>query len=164
MKRKSTAYRIVQAFILVLIVMLLPTAVWAQETTLTTVVPSSHTLHIELTGEGTIIIDGVAYTKTADISIQRQSRPEITLQIADGYKIKFVLWGREDVTAAFQTGKWTAPEVLEDTELTVEFEGLSDIPQAGDHRLLDFWVLLMLLSAGLFILLLVAQKRRNRCT
>ena len=164
MKRKLTACRIVQAFILVLIVMLLPITVWAQETTLTTVVPSSHTLHIEVTGDGTITIDGVAYTQTADVQVWRQHRPEISLQIADGYKIKTVLWDGDDVTAAFQSGKWTAPEILEDAVLTVVFEGPSDIPQTGDHRPLDFWVLLMFLSAGLFGLLMASKKRRNRCT
>ena len=164
MKRKSTACRIVQAFILVLIVMLLPITVWAQETTLTTTIPSSHTLHMEVTGNGTIKVDGVAYTTTADIQIQRQCRPEISLQITEGQKIKSVLWDGDDVTAAFQSGKWTAPEILEDAVLTVVFEGPSDIPQTGDHRPLDFWVLLMFLSAGLFGLLMASQKRRNRCT
>lgn len=163
MKRKLTACRIVQAFILVLVVILLPITVWAQETTLTTTIPSSHTLHMEVTGNGTIKVDGVAYTKTASLQVQRQHRPEISVLAADG-KIKTVLWDGDDVTAAFQSGKWTAPEILEDAVLTVVFEGPSDIPQTGDHRSLDFWVLLMFLSAGLFGLFLTALKRRNRCT
>ena len=163
MKRKLTACRIVQAFILVLIVMLLPITVWAQETTLTTTIPSSHTLHMEVTGNGTIKVDGVAYTKTASLQVQRQHRPEISVLAADG-KIKTVLWDGDDVTAAFQSGKWTAPEILEDAVLQVVFEGPSDIPQTGDHRPLDFWVLLMFLSAGLSGLLMASQKRRNRCT
>lgn len=74
MTKESTACRIVQALFLAIIVMLLPVTVWAQETTLTTVVPSSHTLHIEVTGEGTILVDGVAYIKTVDISVQRQQK------------------------------------------------------------------------------------------
>ena len=161
MKKKSTAYRIVQASILVMIVMLLPVTVWAQETTLTTVVPSSHILHIELTGEGTIIVDGVAYTKAASLQVKRQSRPEIALQIADGYKIKSVLWGNEDVTAAFQDGKWTAPEVLEDAALTVTFEKISNTPQTGDPFRPELWFGLLTLSMlGLVICLL---KRKKTC-
>lgn len=164
MKRKSTACRIAQVVFLALMIMLLSVTVWAQETTLTTTIPSSHTLHMEVTGNGTIKVDGVAYTKTASLQVQRQHRPEISVLAADGSKIKTVLWGSEDVTAAFQSGKWTAPEILEDAVLTVVFEGPSDIPQTGDHRPLDFWVLLMFLSAGLFGLLMASQKRRNRCT
>ena len=159
MKRRSTACRIVQALFLAAIVMLLPVAVWAQETTLTTVIPSSHTLHIELTGEGTIIVDGVAYAKTADIQVQRQSRPEIALQIADGYKIKYILWGSEDVTTAIQNGKWTAPEITEDAVLTVTFEKISNTPQTGDTFHLELWLGLLSFSMlGLAVCLLKYKK------
>ncbi|MBE6981730.1 MAG: hypothetical protein E7437_05345 [Ruminococcaceae bacterium] len=132
MRRKSTACRIVPALFLVAIVMLLHVTVWAQETTLTTVVPSSHTLHIEVTGNGTIVVDEVAYTKTADVQVQRQHRPEVSIQAANDSKIKTVLWGSEDITAAFQDGKWIAPEITENAVLTVTFEKISSTPQTGD--------------------------------
>ena len=70
MKRRSTAYQIVRLLFLVLIIALLPVSVWAQETTLTANVPSVHTLHIELTGNGRIVVDGVPYEKTADTIIE----------------------------------------------------------------------------------------------
>ena len=159
MKRKPTAYRIVQAFILILIVMLLPITVWAQETTLTAVVPSSHTLHIELTGEGTIVVDGVAYTKTADVQIQRQSQPKIAVQIADGYKIKSVFWGSEDVTTAIQNGKWTAPEITEDAVLTVTLERVGSVPATGDTVHFGLWLTILMFSLfGLTICLLRSKK------
>ena len=129
MTSKNTACKLITALILVAIVMLLPVTVWAQETTLTTVVPSSHTLHLELSGEGAIVVDGVAYTQSADIQIQRKSRPEISLQITDGNKVKSVLWGDEDITEAIRKGSWTMPEVTEDVVLTVTFEKTSSTPQ-----------------------------------
>ena len=146
MKRKSTACRIVPALFLAAIVMLLPVTVWAQETTLTTVVPSSHTLHIELTGEGTIVVDGVAYTQSADIQIQRKSRPEISLQITDGNKVKSALWGSEDITEAIRKGSWTMPEVIEDVSLSVTFEKTSSTPQTGDASRPDLWFIIAALS------------------
>lgn len=159
MKRRSTAYRIVPALFLAAIVMLLPVTVWAQETTLTTVVPSSHTLHIELTGEGTIIVDGVAYTKSADIQIQRQSKPEISLQAANGYTIKAILWGSENVTETFRNGKWTAPEITEDAVLTVTFEKISSPPQTGDTFHPELWFALLIFSMfGLTVCLLRSKK------
>lgn len=159
MKRKTTACRIVQALFLVAIAMLLPVTVWAQETTLTTVVPSSHTMHLVLTGEGTILVDGVAYTKTDDIQVQRQHRPEISVLAAEGSIIKTVLWGNEDVTAAFQDGKWTAPEVLEDTALTVTLEKISNTPQTGDSFHPELWIGLLTLSMlGLAVCLLNRKK------
>lgn len=159
MKRRSTAYRIVQALFLAAIVMLLPVAVWAQETTLTTVVPSSHILHLELTGEGAIVVDGVAYAKTADIQVQRQHRPEITIQAADGSKIKDVLWCREDVTTAIQNGKWTAPEITEDAVLTVTFEKISNTPQTGDSFHPGLWIGLLIFSALCLMVCLLKHKK-----
>ena len=146
MKRKSTACKIVPALFLAAFIMLLPVTVWAQETTLTTVVPSSHAVHIELTGEGTIIVDGVAYTKTADIQVQRQRRPEISIQAANDSKIKTVLWGSEDITAAFQDGKWIAPEITENVVLTVTFKKISSTPQTGDSFHPELWIGLLTFS------------------
>lgn len=160
MKRKSTAYRIVQAFILVVVVMLLPAKAWAQETNLTTVVPASHTLHIELTGNGTVVVDGVSYTQAADLQVQRHSKPEITVLAADGSKIKTVLWGNEDVTVNFQNGKWTMPEVTEDIILSVAFEKISSTPQTGDAFDLNLWASLLIVSAfGMIICLLSIKKK-----
>ena len=132
MRKRNTACKLIQALILAAIVMLLPVTVWAQETTLTTVVPSSHILHLDLTGEGTIVVDGVAYTQSADIQIQRKSRPEISLQITDGNKVKSVLWGDEDITEAIRKGSWTMPEVIEDVSIFVNLEKAGTTPQTGD--------------------------------
>ena len=160
MKRKSTACRIVQALFLITIVMFLPITVWAQETTLTTVVPSSHTMQLVLTGEGTILVDGVAYTKTAYIQVQRQHRPEVSVLAADGSKIKTVMWGGEDITAAFQDGKWTAPEILNDVALTVTFEKISSTPQTGDNTHPELWFGLLIFSMfGLIVCLLHRKKK-----
>ena len=161
MKRKNTACKLSQVLILVAIVMLLPVTVWAQETTLTTVVPSSHILHLELTGEGAIVVDGVAYTQSADIQIQRKSRPEISLQITDGNKVKSVLWGSEDITEAIRKGSWTMPEVTEDVVLTVTFEKTSSTPQTGDASLPDLWFTIAALSLiGMIICWLMRKKQK----
>lgn len=159
MKRQSTACRIVQVLFLAAIVMLLPVTAWAQETTLTTVVPSSHILHIELIGDGTVIVDGVAYTKTADIQVQRQCRPEISIQAADGSKIKTVLWDGENVTETVTNGKWIAPAVTEDVVLSVTFEKIGSIPQTGDCFHPKLWFVLLILSVlGLAVFFCTARK------
>ena len=159
MKRKITAYRIAQLFFLTLFIVLLPFTVWAQETVLTTIVPSSHALHIDVAGEGTILVDGVAYTKTADIQVQRQHRPELSVLAADGSKIETVLWGSEDVTAAFQDGKWTAPEILNNAALTVTFEKTSSTPKTGDNAYPELWFGLLIFSMfGLIVCLLHRKK------
>ena len=61
MKRISTAYYFAQAILFVVLIFLLPVTVWAQEITLTTVVPSFHTINLYMKGEGTVTVDGVPY-------------------------------------------------------------------------------------------------------
>ena len=161
MKRKNTACKLVQVLILAAIVLLLPVMVWAQETTLTTDVPSSHILHLELIGEGAIVVDGVAYTQSADVQIQRKSRPEISLQITDGNKAKSVLWGSEDITEAIRKGSWTMPEVIEDVSLSVTFEKTSSTPQTGDVSRPDLWFTIAALSLiGMMICWLMRKKQK----
>ena len=161
MKIKSTAYKFTKIFLIFCIVSMLTISAWAQETTLTTVVPSSHILHLELTGEGAIVVDGVAYTQSADIQIQRKSRPEISLQITDGNKVKSVLWGSEDITEAIRKGSWTMPEVIEDVSLSVTFEKTGSTPQTGDASRPDLWFTIAALSLiGMIICWLMRKKQK----
>jgi hypothetical protein len=152
----------VTACMLFLTIFLLhPVTAQAQETILTAVVPSSHTIHLALTGEGSVLVDEVAYTKTADIQVQRQHRPKISVWEADGSKIKTVLWGSEDVTAAFQDGKWTAPEIMNDAALTVTFEKISSPPQTGDNAHPELWFALLIFS--MFGLIVCLLRRKKKC-
>lgn len=160
MKRKPTACRIIQAFFLALMIVLLPVTVWAQETVLTTIVPSSHTVHMEVAGEGTVLIDGVAYTKAAEVQVQRHHTPEISIQAADGFQIKTVLWGNEDVTAAIQNGKWTAPKLVDDAALTVTFEQ-SSIPQSKQGCCPCLWIILLILAILVIVICLLRRKKKH---
>ena len=161
MKRKITAYRIVQAFVLVLIVMLLPFSVWAQETTLTVNVPSAHTLHIELIGNGRVIVDGVPYEKTADIQIKRHDIPTISVEAENGWKVKSVILDGQDITEEFQRGTFSFLEIRNEVKLSVVFEAQSNAPQTRDKSHIEILFLTMLLSV-IGMLLCVIEHRKTR--
>lgn len=162
MKRNSTAYYIVRLLFLVLIVVLLPVSVWAQETTLTANVPSVHTLHIELTGNGRIVIDGVPYEKAADIQINRHSIPDISIEPDSGWKLESVSFGSKDITEQIQNGTFTFPEMCNDAELIVVFESQSDVPQTGDKTNIEILSLVMLLSViGMLLCVIAYRKTRT---
>ena len=158
MKRKITAFRIAQLFFLTLFIVLLSVTVWARETILATIVPSSHTLHIDVEGEGTIFVDGVAYTKAAEVQVQRHHTPEIAILAADGYRIKTVFWDEENVTAAFQNGKWTAPQCMDAAMLTVTFEQ-SPIPQSKENPCPYLWLVLLILIILVTVICLLRRKK-----
>lgn len=161
MKRRSTAYQIVRFLFLVLIVALLPVSVWAQETTLSANVPSSHTLHIELTGKGKIVVDGVPYEQNASLQIKRHSTPEISVIPDSGWKLKSVLLDGQDITEEFQDGAFAFSETREDLKLTVVFETQSSTPQTGDQSNIEILKLMMFLSV-IGMLRCVPTRRRKR--
>lgn len=161
MKRKSTACHIVRFLFLVLIVALLPVSVWAQETTLTTTVPSVHTLHIALSGNGKIVVDGVPYEQNASLQIKRHSTPEISVIPDSGWKLKSVSLDGQDITAEFQSGVFAFSEMCEDLKLTVVFETQSSTPQTGDQSNIEILKLMMFLSV-IGILLCVMGRRKAR--
>ena len=161
MRRKPTAYQIVRLLFLILIIALLPISVWAQETTLTANVPSVHTLHIELTGNGKIVVDGVPYEKTADIQINRHSIPDISIEPDSGWKLESVSFGGKDITEQIQNGTFTCPEMCNDAELIVVFETQSSTPQTGDQTNIKMLSLVMLLSViGMLLCVMVHRKTR----
>lgn len=161
MRRKSTAYQIVRLLFVVLIIALLPVSVWAQETTLTANVPSVHTLHIELTGNGRIVVDGVPYEKTADIQIKRHSAPTISVTPDSGWELESVSFVGKDITERIQNGTFAFPEMCNDTELIVVFESQSNTPQTRDQSNIETLYLLMLLSV-IGMLLCVMAHRKTR--
>ena len=161
MKRKSTAYQIVRLLVLVLIIALLPISVWAQEATLTANVPSVHNLHIELTGNGAIVVDGVPYENTVNLQIKRHSTPAISATPDNGWKIKTILLDGIEITQKVQSGTFAFSEMCHDAELIVVFEAQSNTPQTGDTTNIEILFLLMLLSI-IGIILCVMTYRRTR--
>lgn len=161
MKRRSTAYQIVRLLFLVLMIALLPISVWAQETTLTANVPSVHTLHIELTGNGRIVVDDVPYEKTADIQIKRHSTPAIAITPDSGWTLESVSFGAQDITEQIQNGTFVFPEMCNDAELVVVFEARGSTPQTGDKTNIEILSLVMLLSV-IGMLLCATARRKTR--
>jgi len=159
MKNRSTAYQLVRLLFLALIVVLLPVSVWAQETTLTADVPSVHNLHIELTGKGRIIVDGVPYEKSVNLQIRRHSTPALSATPDSGWKLKSVSFGDQDITGQIQNGTFTFPEMCDDAELIVVFEAKSNVPQTGDQTNIEILSLLMLLSVVGMILCATARRK-----
>ena len=160
MKWKFTASKLIPCCFLILCILNLPISVLAQVTTLKTNVPTSHILHIELKGKGTIAVDGITYTKSADVQINRHSKATISVQPSDGYSLKTVLWNGDNITSAVRNENWTSPVFEQDSVLSVSFEKVSTIPMTGDNFQFLQWCLLAVGSAvGIGICLLHLKKK-----
>lgn len=158
MKRRFTAYPVIRLLFLVWIVALLPVSVWAQKTSLTAEVPAVHTLHLELTGNGKVIVDGVPYKTSEDIQIKRNSTPVISVAPNNGWMLKSLSLNGEDITGTLKNGTISLPEINSDMQMTVVLQELSGTPQTGYQFPIGIYAILMLLSvAGIIV---CVTKRR----
>lgn len=157
MKRKLTACLFILA-----IWVLFPVTAWAQETTITTQIPSNHTLHIDIAGNGEVLVDGVSCKQTGDLQIQRGTTPQITVKSAGGAVLKTAVLNEEDITEELSTATYLMPEMYFDAALTVVFESVSDVPQTGDPAPVKGLIFAMLLSVtGVLCCLLLPRKERR---
>ena len=162
MNLKYTASKLISFCFLVLCILSLPISVFAQETTLKTNVPTSHILHIELKGKGTVTIDGKNYTKSVDIQISRHSKATLSVQPSDGYSLKTALWNGDNITSAIRNKKWTSPVFEQDSVLSVSFERIGTIPMTGDSFQFLQWCLLAVGSTVGIGICLLLRKRKAR--
>ena len=146
-------------FILAILV-LFPVTVWAQKTTLTTEVPSSHTLYMDITGSGTVIIDGISCTQTVDLQIKRGIAPQISVKPADDAVLKTAVLNEKDITEELRKGTYKMPQMCFDAKLTVVFEAVTGTPQTGDPIPVTALCFAMVLSlAGVLCCFLLPRKR-----
>lgn len=146
MKFKSTAFRYIYVLLVLLLLIPLSAIANAQETTLITVVPATHTLTIEISGKGSVSVDGTQYSKTTEIQIARFVSPVIEIKAADEYQIDSVLFNNENITRQLSGGKWTMPAMITDATIQVDFEPESGIPATGDTSNICLWLIILLLA------------------
>lgn len=153
--KKITAY-----LVCLLTVLVLPLVVSAQETTLTTKVPSSHTLYIDIAGNGEVVVDGVPCKQTGDLQIQRGTTPQVSVKPADGAVLKNVHLNEKDITEDLRKGAYILPKMCSDTKLIIVFETAPGTPQTGDPVPLAALCLAMVLSfIGMLCDLRTSRKR-----
>lgn len=112
-------------------ILLLPIQVQAtgqseQATTITTKVPDTHTVLLEIGGHGSVIINGRAYTtKDKSVEIERLKEQSYTIQPDNGWQVESVSYGQKDAQEAVRLtdNSFTAPAVCDnDNRLTITFK------------------------------------------
>ena len=132
------------------LVICFPVAAATNSTTLTTTVPETFPLMLELSGNGTVTINGVAYTQSNLIDIPHNSNIELLIVPDAENDIKTVVYNDCDYTKDTQNGKLTLPPITGDATLRVGFSKSSSIPATGDSH---YFALLYLVPLMLFALI-----------
>lgn len=157
----------------------LPVQAYAAEgnsgtTTITTTVPDTHTVTLEIGEHGSVTTDGTAYTGTQEIQIKRLSEQKYTITPDKGYQIDTVSYGKTgsmETVSLDSNNTYTAPALNEDGFiLKVTFQASPDSsaggttgssgssPKTGDYTHIRVWGSLFALSA----LLMVSAVRKKK--
>lgn len=159
--RSSILCKIVNMVILAAVCLTIPMSVFAAgTTTLKTAIPTNHTIYLSIEGNGTVVIEGKQYSKSANISINRYSEPSVQIQVARGYSIRSVIYNQENITHLFNSGKWTMPKIESDITLSVVFVRDSGNPPTGDS--FNPWLLVLCILSLLGLLDCVFMVRKHK--
>ena len=159
--RSSILCKIVNIFILAAVCLTVPMGVFAAgTTTLKTAVPTNHTIYLSIEGNGTVVIEGKQYSKSANISIDRHSEPFVEIQAAKDYYIRSVTYNQENITHLFNNGEWTMPKIETDVSLSVVVVKDSGNPPTGDT--FNPWMMGLLTVSILGLIVCILNIRKSK--
>lgn len=128
------------------LVICVPVAAATNSTTLTTTVPQTVPLLLELSGKGTVSINGVAYTKSGTVEVPLNFALELRITPDAENEIKSVVYNGFDYTKEAKNGKLTLPAIAGEAMLCVNFANIASTPQTGDAYSPLCLIFLMFLS------------------
>ena len=144
--------------LLAAVLLALPGRSWAADTTLTTQVPSTHTLTLALDAGIRVTVDGVSYENGDRITVPRHQSPTLTLRLPAGAVLGKADYNGRDVTRALQEGPYHLPPMESDGLLTVTLRPGTSQPATGDTGA-ALYVLCVSLAAGTLLTLGRSRKK-----
>ena len=163
MKRNFTLFVLLIALRLPVCV---PVKVSAQITKLHTVVPTQVTLSVEITGQGTVAVNGQSLVQSNSVLVNRLENVTLSFTASTGYILKTVYLNNKDITAQVQSGILTIDDVPCDMIVSVIFVSspfcaTDTTPKTGDSVLLYYALLCNIISLASLVFILWKPNNRN---
>ena len=141
----------------------MPVRALASTTNLTTGVPDEVSLHVEITGEGTVTVGEVLITATGTVSVKRHQPVTVSLEPKSGYQVGDVRLNGESVLASLKDGKLVIDALNLDGTLSVTFSKIpgswnGSNPHTGDRQAMVAMIAALTAAASLMLLQLLRKK------
>ncbi len=137
----------------------MPHSVFAQDTILTTVVPSQFQLKIEMDGKGEVQIGERRFSKTTTIWADRHTPIAVSVFPARGYQVKEVLYNGKTLLEDPQSSSFLLPALTGDAVLTVSFKEDLLPGQTGENRHKIFLLGMFLVFSGVALPWLKSKEK-----
>ncbi|MFR5775814.1 MAG: hypothetical protein ACLUFZ_09075 [Oscillospiraceae bacterium] len=142
---------------------LMPVRARASTTNLTTGVPDEVSLHVEITGEGTVTVGEVRLSATRTVSVKRHQPVTVSLKPKSGYQVSDVRLNGKSVLASLKDGKLVINALNLDGTLSVTFSKIpgswnGSNPRTGDQQGTTAMIAALTAAASLMLLQLLRKK------
>ena len=166
MKTRSNILSKAMLFVLtaaLTLVICFPVVAASSSTTLTTTVPRTDPLLLELEGNGAVTINGVNYTQSGTIKVPHNSSIELLITPDTGNNIKTVTYNGHDYTTEAKNGKFTLPAATAEATLYIRFSATALTPETGDphYFTLLYYIALMVVSLISMIAMPILRKKNT---
>ena len=141
----------------------MPVLALASTTNLTTGVPDEVSLHVEITGEGTVTVGEVRLSAAGEVSVKRHQPFAVSLKPKSGYQVSDVRLNGKSVLASLKDGKLVIDALNLDGTLSVTFSKIPGSWNGSNPRTGDQSIVSAIASALLSMtaLVLVLSRKKN---
>lgn len=141
----------------------MPVRALASTTNLTTGVPDEVSLHVEITGEGTVTVGEVRLSATGTVSVKRHQPVTVSLKPKSGYQVSDVRLNGESVLGSLKDGKLVIDALNLDGTLSVTFSKIpgswnGSNPRTGDQQAMTAMIAALTAAVSLMLLRLLRKK------
>lgn len=164
MKHRSCQKIIPLLAFLCVLLCCMPVRALALTTVLSTNVPDEVSLHVEITGKGTVTVGEKRLSSTGTVAVKRHQPFTVTLSPRQGYRVTAVSLNGQSVLPSIQNGKLTVEDLNLDGVLSVTFTKTASShhesnPKTGDRSVVVPAMASALLSMTALILVLSRKKK-----
>lgn len=149
------------AVLFLLVALALPAL--ARQTTVTAEIEAAYVVEVQVSG-GSVTAAGRELRGNGRLTVERMRRLEYRFLADSGKKLQTAWYDGAEITGEIQDGRWTAPALLKDAVLRVEFrpDGTAGpLPGTGDCRPAAF-VILPAALGGAVLLLRLRRKQAGK--
>lgn len=141
----------------------MPVRALASTTNLTTGVPDEVSLHVEITGEGTVTVGEMRLSSAGTVSVKRHQPVTVSLEPKSGYQVSEVRLNGKSVLASLKDGKLVIDALNLDGTLSVTFSKIpgswnGSNPRTGDQQGTAAMIAALTAAASLMLLQLLRKK------
>lgn len=162
MKHRNSQKIIPLLIFLCVLLCCMPVRALALATELSASVPDTVSLHIEITGKGTVVVGDESFSQTGTVTVKRHQPFTVTLSPQQGYRVTAVSLNGKSVFHLLRNGELTIDNLNLDGVLSVTFTKTASSQNGSNPKTGDQYVVPAMATAMISMTALVFMLSRKK--